>query len=123
VVDALGNCVHLDLTPGQQADCALLPDLLAALPQLPGAVVADKGYDTNTVLHTLHVLGTKAVIPPKRLRKTPQSYDQNLYADRNKVERCIGRLKQARAVATRYDKTAASFLATLHVAAGLDWLR
>lgn len=123
VVDALGNCVHLDLTPGQQADCSLLPDLLAALPQVPAAVVADKGYDTNAVLHSLQALGTVAVIPPKRRRKTPQTYDRNLYADRNKVERCVGRLKQARAVATRYDKTATSFLATLYVAAALDWLR
>lgn len=85
--------------------------------------MADKGYDTNAVLQTLQLLGTEAVSPPKRGRKKPQAYDANLYADRNKIERCVGRLKQARAVATRYGKTGVSFLAALHVAAVLDWLR
>jgi transposase len=53
VVDALGNCLQLVLTPGEAADSPQLPILLAALPDQPGAVVADKAYDTNHVLDTL----------------------------------------------------------------------
>lgn len=119
----MGNCLHLDLTPGQTADCGLLPDLLAALPQAPGAVVADKAYDTDKSLQTIAGLGAEAVIPPKASRLDQRPYDENLYADRSKVERFFGRLKEARALATRYDKTACSFLALAHLLAALDWLR
>lgn len=53
VVDALGNCLHLVLTPAECADSPQLPMLLAALHQPPGAVVCDTAYDTNAVLQTL----------------------------------------------------------------------
>ena len=120
VVDALGNCLHLVLTPSQAADIPQLPGLLAALPEHPGAVVADKAYDTDTVLNTLAQRETKAVIPPKVNRLYQRDYDENLYADRNKVERFFGRLKKVRSFATRYEKTASSFLAVAHLLAALD---
>ena len=123
VIDALGNCVHLDLTPGEQADCLLVPDLLAALPEKPGKVVADKAYDTNAVLAAITAHQAEAVIPPKSTRLVQRDCDENLYKDRNKIERCFGRFKQSRAFATRYDKTACSFLAVAHLVAALDWLR
>jgi transposase len=123
VVDALGNCLHLVLTPGQAADSPQLPVLLAALPESPGAVVADKAYDTNPVLETLAQQEAQAVIPPKATRLDQRGYDENLYADRNKVERFFGRLKEARGFATRYEKTASSFLAVAHLLAALDWMR
>jgi transposase len=123
VVDALGNCLHLVLTPGHWADCRQLPDLLSALRRSPGAVVADKAYDTNAVLQAIGKCHAEPVIPPKTSRNEPRAYDQNLYADRNKAERFFGRLKEARGLATRYEKTAASFLATAHLLAALDWLR
>ena len=123
MVDALGNCLHLVLTGGQQADCPQLPALLAALPQAPKAVVADKAYDTDEVLAAIAHYQAEAVIPPKANRLDQRPYDENLYADRNKVERFFGRLKEARGFATRYDKTATSFLAVAHLLAALDWLR
>lgn len=123
VVDALGNCLHLVLTPGEAADSPQLPALLAVLPGQPGAVVADKAYDTNNVLDALVQYGAEAVIPPKASRLEQRHYDKNLYADRNKVERFFGRLKEARGFATRYEKTATSFLAVAHVLAALDWIR
>lgn len=123
MVDALGNCLRFKLTPGQQADCTVLPDLLAALPEPPGAVVADKAYDTNAVLEAVAQQQAEPVIPPKANRCEQRGYDENLYADRNKVERFFGRLKEARGFATRYEKTATSFLAAAHLLAALDWLR
>jgi len=69
-------------------------------------VVADKAYDTNKVLDTLAQQEAEAVIPPKTSRLDQRDYDENLYADRNKVERFFGRLKEARGFATRYEKTA-----------------
>jgi len=123
VVDALGNCLRLVLTPGHEADCAQLPGLLAALPAAPGAVVADRAYDTNAVLAAVAACGAVPVIPSKTTRKHPRSHDRNLYADRNKAERFFGRLKEARSFATRYEKTATSFLALAHLLAALDWMR
>lgn len=123
MVDALGNCLHLRLTPGQQADSPQLPDLLGALPQTPGAVVADKAYDTNNALQAIANCNAEPVIPPKKNRLDQRPYDENLYADRNKVERFFGRLKEARGFATRYEKTATSFLAAAHLLAALDWMR
>lgn len=123
MVDALGNCLHLALTPGEQADSPQLPSLLAALSEAPGAVVADKAYDTNQVLAAVALCQAEAVIPPKSSRLDQRAYDENLYADRNKVERFFGRLKEARGFATRYEKTATSFLAVAQLLATLDWMR
>ena len=123
MLDALGKCLHVVLTPGHWADCTQLPALLAALREPPGAVVADKAYDTNAVLAAIANCRAEPVIPSKTSRNEPRRYDQNLYADRNKAERFFGRLKEARGLATRYEKTAVSFLATAHLLAALDWLR
>ena len=123
LVDALGNGLRLVLTPGQHADSPQLPALLAALPTAPGAVVADRAYDTNAVLTAVALTNAEPVIPPKASRKQQRAYDANLYADRNKVERFFGRLKEARGFATRYEKTASSFLAVAHLLAALDWMR
>ncbi|MCI1188905.1 transposase [Hymenobacter sp. DH14] len=110
MLDALGNCLHLVLTPGHWADCTQLPALLAGLRHAPGAVVADKAYGTNAVAVLAAIAGRHAepVMLPKTSRNGPRAYDQNLYANRNKAERFFGRLKEARSLATRYDKTAAS---------------
>lgn len=123
VVDAPGNAVRLVLTVGQRADCPQLPALLDGLTKAPGKVVADKAYDTDKVLESTTLHEAEPVIPPKANRLDQRSYDENLYADRNKVERFFGRLKEARGLATRYEKTATSFLAAAHLLAALDWLR
>ena len=115
--------MRLVLTCGQQADCYQLPALLAALTTKPGAVVADKAYDTDAVLAAVAACGAAPVIPSKSTRKHPRSHDRNLYAERNKAERFFGRLKEARGFATRYEKTATSFLAFAHLLAALDWMR
>jgi transposase len=96
---------------------------LAALEHAPEAVVADKAYDTNAVLAAIASHNAEPVIPSKTSRNAPRTYDQNLYADRNKAERFFGRPKEARGLATRYDKTVVSMLVTAHLLAALDWLR
>jgi transposase len=122
-VDALGNGLRLVLTPGQHADSTQLPGLLGSLAVAPGAVVADQAYDANAVRAAVARLGAEPVIPPKALRLHQRPYDANLYADRTKVERFFGRLKEARGFATRYEKTATSSLAVAHLLAALDWMR
>ena len=86
-------------------------------------MIADKGFDADErVLEPLRKAGKTPVIPPKRNRKNPRGYDKDLYKARHLIENFFCRLKQFRAVATRYDKTARNFLAAIYLAASLIWL-
>jgi transposase len=78
---------------------------------------------TRTAFEDLLTRGVNPIIPFKSNRQERWPLDRALYRERNWIERVIGRLKQFRRVATRYDKTACSFLATLHLAAVRIWLR
>ena len=113
-VDALGNPRRFVLTPGQRADITQAEMLIGE--DRPEAVIADKGYDADALLELVKALGAEAVIPPKKNRKVQRVYDKNLYADRNKVERFIGRIKHYRRIATRYDKKAQNYLGFVQVA-------
>jgi transposase len=85
-------------------------------------MLADKGYDSDAVRETLLLQGILPIIPPKANRREPASCDYRRYRDRNHVERLFNRLKQFRRIATRYDKTAMSFLGFLALAAVRVWL-
>ena len=81
------------------------------------------GYDADWVREELLLRGVLPVIPPNPVRQEPVPLDRELYRLRNGVERLVNRLKQFRAVATRYDKTAESFLALVQLVASRLWLR
>ena len=85
-------------------------------------MLADKGYDSDAVRETLLMQGILPIIPPKANRREPAHCDYRRYRDRNQVERLFNRLKQFRRIATRYDKTATSFLGFLALAAVRVWL-
>jgi putative transposase len=106
--------MRVHLTPGQW------PDSPQALSLLTGftlqAVIADKAYDTNSILQSLINEDIQALIAPKTNRIDQREYDENLYEDRNKGERFFNLLKGYRRIATRYDKTANSFLGFIHLA-------
>ena len=121
---ALGNPVALSLTPGQAADNK---QAVAMLDQVddriePEALLADKGYDGDALVETLEERGITPVIPPKANRKLPRKTDFALYRERNLVERFYCKLKQYRAIATRYDKLANTFLAAVAQVCLLFWL-
>ena len=82
-----------------------------------GSVAADKAYDSDAIRTMLADRGVEAVIPSLGCRKEPIPHDAAKYRKRNRVERLFGRLKQFRAVATRYDKLACTFLALIHLTA------
>jgi transposase len=86
-------------------------------------MLADKGYDSNTIRNDLKARGIKPVIPPRSNRKTPIRWSKRLYVERNRIERMIGHLKINRAIATRYDKLAESFMGMLHIASFKHWLK
>lgn len=86
-------------------------------------LLADKGYDADKrVIERLEGQGKTAVIPPKRNRKTPRNYDRELYKARHLIENFFAKLKQYRAIATRYDKLAETFLSAIYMAAVVIWL-
>jgi transposase len=120
LVDALGNPLAFLLTPGQAHDLvgadALLPQMAADL------LIADKAFDADErVIEPLAAAGKSAVIPPRRHRTAPREFDQELYKARHLIENFFCKLKQFRAIATRYDKTARNFLAAVHLAAAIIW--
>jgi transposase len=117
----LGNPTGFFLTPGQACDLdgsdVLLADVQA------DTVIADKAYDADQrVIQPLEQAGKGYVIPPRSNRKNPRLYDEDLYKERHLIENFFARLKQYRAIATRYDKTARNFLAAIYMAAAVVWL-
>jgi transposase len=109
------------LTPGQAHDLAgadaLLPQMTA------NRLIADRAFDADRrVLDRLAAAGKSAVIPPRSNRLTPREFDRELYKERHLIENFFCKLKQFRAIATRYDKTARNFLAAIHLAAATIWL-
>ena len=114
----------LSLTPGQAADINQAVPLLDQVDARiePAALLADKGYDSDALIETLEERGIVPVIPPKANRREPRKTDFALYRERNLVERFFGKLKQYRALATRYDKLANTFLAGVALVCILFWL-
>ena len=86
-------------------------------------LIADKAYDADArVLEPLAAAGKTAVIPPKANRLVARRYDRTLYMARHLIENFFAKLKQFRAIATRYDKTVRNFLGAVHLVAAEIWL-
>lgn len=85
-------------------------------------VVADRGYTSHRFREHIWDLGARPAIPPQR-HEAPVACPNWIYRNRHRVENLWARLKERRAVATRYEKTASSFMGVLCIAAALDWLR
>lgn len=109
------------LTGGEAHDLAgadhLLPEMQA------DTLIADKAFDADQrVIEPLAAAGKAAVIPPRSNRRSPRDFDRDLYKLRHLIENFFAKLKQFRAIATRYDKTARNFLAGIHLVASAIWL-
>ena len=121
LIDALGNPIAFVLSGGQAHDLIgadhLLPEMKAKL------LIADKAFDADERVIILLANKNKAVvIPPKANRKVTRTYDRDIYKARHLIENFFAKLKQFRAIATRYDKTARNFLAGVHLTASAIWL-
>jgi transposase len=111
------------LTGGQVHDVHGGRALLARVPPMR-RLIADKAYDANDLRAFLAAQGTEAVISPMPRRLAPPPFDALAYRSRNLIERAFCKLKDWRAIATRYDKTARNFLAGVCLAiAVMDWMR
>lgn len=120
VTDALGNPVRFILTGGNEADCTQALPLLAGIQT--GAVLGDKGYDTDAIVNAVIQASALAVIPPKTTRVVQRDCDYALYKERNLIERFFNKIKHYRAIATRYAKRARNFKAFLYIAASVIWM-
>ena len=87
------------------------------------AVIADKAYDNNALRKLIADTGAEAVIPSLSSRRPLIPHDAVAYKLRNRVERFINKLKHFRHIATRYDRRACHFMAALHLASAMIWMR
>jgi len=117
----LGNPREFVLTGGECADISVAPELLQ---NVSGCfVIADKAYDSDKLVQDIESKGCQAVIPPRSNRVKLRSYDRHVYKERHLVENFFNKIKEYRRIATRYDKLATTFLAFVHLAAAIIWIR
>lgn len=121
VCDALGNPIRFFVTAGQRSDYIKALDLIEG--KHMGALIADKGYYGNYMIEAAMNVNAVAIIRPRSQRKAPRFYDQELYKERNIIERMFNKLKHFRRVATRYDKLDISYLAFVFIASIYLWLK
>lgn len=119
-MDSLGRPLHIHLTSGNIHDVSEAPTLVAAAQGK--SFIADKGYDSDTVVEAIQSRRMKVVIPPKSNRKTRRKFSRKAYRTRHFVENFFCKIKRYRRVATRYDKNAANFLGFVLFAALRVWL-
>ena len=118
-----GLPVAIVLTGGQVSDMKGYAPLMDEPGPAPRVLLGDKGYDADAILADLETRGVAPVIPPKRNRKVQPIIDGYVYALRNLVERCFSKLKHSRRLATRYDKTADSFIGFVLITSIRLWAR
>lgn len=119
--DSLGRPVRFLIAPGQSHDILAVPALLEG--HHPIAVLADRAYDAGSLRQYLDRIGAEAVIPSTRSRKAQIPHDPLIYKLRNRIERCFNKLKHFRRFATRFDRLASHYLAFIHIAASMLWMR
>jgi len=122
-VNADGMPIAVELTPGQAHDVTAYDDLMEQRDSDPGALLADKGYDSDAIRQDLRDRGASPEIPTKSNRIVQYSVDKPLYALRARVEHRIGHLKEQHRIATRYDKIENSFVAFILLGCLRCWVR
>ena len=120
LADALGRPLRFILTAGQKADCEQALPLLEN--RRPKGLLADRGYDTDSIRRHLKTNKIEAVIPARIHRREPIAHNAGIYRMRNRIERCFGKLKSWRRIATRFDRNDEYYMAFLHIAASMIWM-
>jgi len=122
LVDANGNPIALKLTEGQAHDGRSAADMLDGI----GAgqiLLADRAYDSDALRNTLAARGAWANVKPMPGRVNIPAFSAFLYRYRNLVERFFNKIKHFRAIATRFEKHDANYLALVKLAAARIWMR
>ena len=108
------------MTGGQAHDCPVAERLIRRV-KPSKRMLGDAAYDSNELREELHERGTKSVIPNRHNRKQPFPFSKCLYKLRWRIETAFNRLKDFRRIATRYDKLARNYLASVYLVAALVW--
>ena len=116
ITDLLGRPIVLHLTPGHHADIRVAPDLIDKAGPF-NRLIADRAYDADAFRQLLRSNGARHIIPGRQNRTKPIRHDKKRYTQRWRIEATIGRLKDFRRVATRYDKLARTFKDAVTLAA------
>ena len=122
IADGAGRAIAFRIAPAQSHELPHAIPLLERLPGVPKWVVGDRGYSGHGLREYVWDAGARPAIPSKR-NEAPVACPDWVYNNRNVVERLWARLKEWRAVATRYEKTARSFLGVLSLAAAINWIK
>ena len=122
LVDARGLPIVLKLTPGQAHDGRSAADMLETLGK-GDVLLADRAYDSDALRLEMKARGAWANIKPMPGRKQRPAFSAFLYRYRNLVERFFSKLKHFRAIATRFEKHSANYLALVKLAAVKIWMR
>jgi transposase len=122
LVDRCGLPILLKLTEGQAHDGRSANDMLGSVGS-GNTLLADRAYDSDALHQTLAARGARANIKPMPHRLKPPAFNKRLYRERNLVERFFNKLKQFRAVATRYEKSDDNYLACVKLASIRIWMR
>jgi putative transposase len=108
------------LSGGEAHDCPPAPRLIRRT-KAARKLIGDKAYDSASLRQWLKDRGTKPVVPNKSNRKQPFHFDRASYRQRHRIENAFCRLKDFRRIATRYDRLARNFLASICLVAALVW--
>ena len=122
LVDAEGRPIALKLTEGQAHDGHSAADMLDAIGN-GQVLLADRAYDSDALHNSLAGRGAWANVKPLARRIDKPAFSPFLYRYRNLVERFFNKLKHFRAVATRFEKHDANYLALVKLAASRIWMR
>ena len=117
LTDALGNLVRFVLLPGHRFDTVGVAPLIDGLAF--GGLIADKAFDSNSIIADLNERGAKIVISQHPRRAVPLPLDAELYKWRHLIENFFCKLKEFKRIAMRADKTDQSFAAIIHLAAAV----
>jgi transposase len=101
------------ISSGTVADCQFGERLIEGVDA--DYLLADKGYDVQSIIDAAKNLGMEVVIPPKKNRKEQRYFDREIYRLRHLVENAFLHLKRWRGIATRYAKNTDSFLAAVQI--------
>ncbi len=115
--------MRTEITAGQTSDYLGFDLVMADNLPTPSVLLADRGYDADSIRETMDKRNVLPVIPMRKSRKKCVGVDRSLYRLRNLVERCFNKLKNARRVATRYDKTAERFIGFIDITSIRLWVR
>ena len=108
------------MTGGEAHDCPPAKRLIRRT-RAARTFLGDKAYDSAELRNWLKQRGSKAVIPNKANRKQPFRFDKASYKQRHRIENAFCRLKDFRRIATRYDRLARNFLASVCLVAAIVW--